>query len=77
MDSATHDNQGSTLHNAERNLRPWVLLAIVPAFAFFKSGITLSATTVNSHLMPESLGIAGGLFFGKQLGVFDVTPNFG
>ena len=73
MDSATHDNQDSPLHNAERNLRPWVLLAIVPSFAFFNSGITLSATTVNSLLRPEPLGIAGGLFFGKQLGVFGAT----
>ena len=60
----------SPLRQTEHSLYPWVALGVVPLFAFFNSGITLSASTVESLLSPASLGIVLGLFVGKQLGIF-------
>lgn len=60
----------SPLREAEHALYPWVALGVVPAFAFFNAGITLSASTVDALVSPASLGIVLGLFAGKQLGIF-------
>jgi len=60
----------SPLRQTEHSLYPWVALGVVPLFAFFNSGITLSASTVGSLVSPASLGIVLGLFVGKQLGIF-------
>lgn len=60
----------SPLRQTEHQLYPWVALGVVPLFAFFNSGITLSASTVESLVSPASLGIVLGLFVGKQLGIF-------
>ena len=60
----------SPLREAEHQLYPWVALVVVPAFAFFNSGIVLSASTVTALVSPASLGIVLGLFVGKQLGIF-------
>lgn len=60
----------SPLREAEHQLYPWVSLGVVPVFAFFNSGITLSASSVNALVSPTSLGIILGLFAGKQLGIF-------
>jgi NhaA family Na+:H+ antiporter len=60
----------SPLHQAERALQPWVALGVVPAFAFFNAGIALSASTVGVLGSPISMGIALGLFAGKQVGIF-------
>jgi NhaA family Na+:H+ antiporter len=60
----------SPLRETENQLYPWVALGIVPVFAFFNSGIALSASTVNALVSPISLGIVLGLLVGKQLGIF-------
>lgn len=60
----------SPLRDTEHQLYPWVALGIVPVFAFFNSGIVLSASIVNALVSPASLGIVLGLFIGKQLGIF-------
>jgi len=60
----------SPLRDMESSLRPWVVLGIVPVFAFFNAGITISALKLDVLWTPAALGIALGLFFGKQLGVF-------
>lgn len=61
---------GSPLRDTERRLHPWVVAAIVPLFAFFNSGIALGGATLETLVTPVSLGVALGLFFGKQIGVF-------
>ncbi len=58
------------LKQLEHDLTPWVALGVVPVFAFFNAGIDLEGVTVESFLSPISLGVALGLFIGKQLGVF-------
>lgn len=60
----------SPLRETEHALYPWVALGVIPTFAFFNSGITLSTPTVYTLGTPISLGIVLGLFAGKQLGIF-------
>lgn len=60
----------SPLREIEHQLYPWVTLGVVPVFAVFNSGITLSMSTVHSLISPTSLGIVLGLLVGKQLGIF-------
>lgn len=59
----------SPLRATERRLHSWVVLVIVPVFAFFNSGISLGAASVSSLVSPVSFGIVLGLFIGKQAGV--------
>lgn len=71
---ATQDGRRfSPLRDIEHQLYPWVALGVVPAFAFFNSGIVLSLSSASALGSPSSLGIVLGLFVGKQLGIFGVT----
>jgi NhaA family Na+:H+ antiporter len=60
----------SPLHKLEHGLHPWVAYAIVPIFGFANAGVSLSGIGVEQLLAPLPLGIAAGLFFGKQIGIF-------
>ena len=64
------DAAGSPLHRLEHRLSPWVSYGIVPLFGFANSGIALGAVGGPDLLARIPLGIAAGLFLGKQLGVF-------
>ena len=70
MKVTQHGRSFSPLREIEHQLYPWVTLGVVPVFAFFNSGIVLSASTVNALVSPASLGIVLGLIVGKQLGIF-------
>lgn len=59
----------SPLRTVEHGLHQWVALFIVPVFAFANAGVSLSGFTLDSLLEPIPLGIAAGLFFGKQIGI--------
>jgi NhaA family Na+:H+ antiporter len=50
-------------------LHPWVAFAIMPAFAFANAGVSLSGLSWQAVTAPITLGIALGLFIGKQVGV--------
>jgi len=54
----------------EHDLHPAVVYAILPLFAFANTGISFAGLTVESLYHPVPLGIAAGLFFGNQIGVF-------
>ncbi|MEJ2455864.1 MAG: Na+/H+ antiporter NhaA [Candidatus Thiodiazotropha sp.] len=59
----------SPLKTVEHGLHQWVAFFIVPVFAFANAGVSLQGFTFDSLLEPIPLGITGGLFIGKQLGI--------
>ena len=61
---------GSPLHRLERALHPWSAFLIVPLFGFANAGVSLAGMTPAILLAPLPLGIALGLFLGKQAGIF-------
>ncbi len=61
---------GSPLHRLEHGLHPWVTYLILPVFAFANAGVHILDLAPADLLMPLPLGIALGLFVGKQLGIF-------
>jgi NhaA family Na+:H+ antiporter len=65
-----HESAHSPLHKLEHALNPWVAYAIVPIFGFANAGVNLGATGIAALSAPSALGVAAGLFLGKQLGVF-------
>lgn len=70
MNVTQHGRSFSPLRSTEHQLHPWVALGVVPVFAFFNSGIVLSASSASALATPASLGIVLGLVLGKQLGIF-------
>jgi NhaA family Na+:H+ antiporter len=58
------------LERLEDDLHPAVVYGILPLFAFANTGISFEGLTFASLLHPVPLGIAAGLFFGNQVGVF-------
>ncbi len=64
------DDTRSPLHRLEHALHPWTAYAIVPLFAFANAGIPLGGMSFATLLHPLVLGIAAGLFLGKQIGIF-------
>jgi NhaA family Na+:H+ antiporter len=64
------DDAKSPLHSLEHTLHPWVAFLIVPVFGFANAGLSLSSVGWAAPFAPVTLGIAAGLFVGKQIGVF-------
>ena len=64
------DETTSPLRDLEHMLHPWVTFAIMPIFAFANAGVSFAEASPADLLAPMPLGIAAGLFVGKQLGVF-------
>jgi len=54
----------------EDGLHPWVMFLILPLFAFANAGVPLASMSLERLTDPVPLGIALGLFIGKQVGVF-------
>jgi Na+:H+ antiporter, NhaA family len=67
---AAPDAEDSPLHRLEHVLAKPVAFVIVPLFGFANAGVSLTGVGVNDLLTPLPLGIALGLFIGKQLGIF-------
>lgn len=54
----------------EEKMHYWVAFAVVPIFGFANAGVSLSGITLGNLVDPVPLGVALGLFVGKQIGVF-------
>jgi len=64
------DPAHSPLKNLEHDLHSVVAFGVLPLFAFVNAGISLQGIGLSSLLHPVPMGIALGLFAGKQLGIF-------
>lgn len=64
------DAEDSPLHRLEHALVKPVAFFIVPIFGFANAGVSLEGTSVAALVSPLPLGIAAGLFLGKQIGIF-------
>jgi len=62
--------QESMLESIEHSLHPWTAFFILPLFAFANAGVNFIHATVDSIFNSVTLGIALGLFVGKQVGIF-------
>ncbi len=66
----TPDSPVSPLHKLEHGITPWVAYLIVPLFGFANAGVPLAGIALAEFVAPLPLGIAAGLFIGKQIGIF-------
>jgi NhaA family Na+:H+ antiporter len=60
----------SPLKRLEQILHPWVIFLIMPLFALANAGFSLETLTWEAVTSSLVLGIAAGLFVGKQAGIF-------
>jgi Na+:H+ antiporter, NhaA family len=67
---AAPDAEDSALHRLEHMLAKPVAFLIVPLFGFANAGVSLDGVSAATLLAPLPLGIALGLFLGKQIGIF-------
>ncbi len=66
----TNNPDVSPLKIMEHDLHALVAFFVLPVFAFANAGISLAGVGAEQVFHPVPTGIALGLFFGKQIGVF-------
>ncbi|MEJ7685922.1 MAG: Na+/H+ antiporter NhaA [Variovorax sp.] len=59
----------SPLHRLEHGIAPWSSFLVIPIFGFANAGVSFAGMTTKTLMQPVTLGVASGLFFGKQLGI--------
>jgi NhaA family Na+:H+ antiporter len=63
----------SPANSLEHGLHPWIAFGVLPIFAFANAGVSLKGLSLEMMMHPITLGIAFGLFFGKQIGIMLLT----
>ncbi len=63
----------SPARTMEHALMPWVAYGVLPLFAFVNAGLCFRSLSASDMLETVPLGIALGLFFGKQIGVLGAS----
>ena len=63
------DDRQSPLKEAMHDLHPYVAYLVLPLFAFAKAGVSFAGLSIDQMFAPLVLGVAAGLFIGKQIGV--------
>jgi len=66
------DKTHSPLSELEHDLHSVVAFGVLPLFAFVNAGISLEGVSFSDLLHTVPLGIAAGLFVGKQVGIFSL-----
>lgn len=61
------------LERLEHGIAPWITFLILPLFGFANAGVALTGMTFDDLAAPVPVGVALGLFFGKQIGVFGLA----
>ena len=64
------DSEYSPLKSMEHDLHSVVAFFVLPVFAFANAGLNLSGVTIDQVFHGVPIGIALGLFLGKQIGIF-------
>lgn len=64
------DAVNSPLHRLEHAIAPWSAFFIIPIFGFANAGVSLAGIGMEQIFAPLPIGIALGLFLGKQIGIF-------
>ncbi len=66
---AEGDAESSPVHRLEHALHPWVAYGILPVFGLANAGLSFDGISATALLGSVPLGVAVGLFAGKQVGV--------
>ncbi|MGH6760189.1 MAG: Na+/H+ antiporter NhaA [Phyllobacterium sp.] len=72
-DEDGRQSDDSPLHKLAHAIQPWVAFMVVPIFGFANAGVSFSGMSLSNMADPVPLGVALGLFVGKQVGVFGFT----
>ena len=63
----------SLLKHVEHELAPWVTFGVMPIFAFANAGVVLHGLSISDLYAGIPLGVAAGLFVGKQIGIMSAV----
>jgi Na+:H+ antiporter, NhaA family len=64
------DDHGCALYRLEHALHKPVAFLVVPIFGFANAGLSFAGISPSAVFDSVPLGVAAGLFFGKQIGIF-------
>lgn len=66
---STPGNRRSLLRQLEHDMHSMVTFYIMPLFAIANAGVSLAGSSLNLLKEPITMGVAGGLFIGKPVGI--------